>query len=334
LSDAAAEAIRRGIAPDACFFCGYVLTGLAEGHVCPECGKRSIPEDVRRETQGIFDNIWKLYAVNLRCFRRYPYGWWWSLDRPGDGPRGRKLLLLNLCLTLFLLGFGIAISGMIQKRTVLIQEYVDPGDPSAPAIQYSRHILRYGLLMTQRYDEKQVWSSDDPIPSGYKFRASETHTRVLNTDIIAPVAAAVALLFPIFVYALLQYAGFCSQLTRSLSRIGRARFSVVNAAHAASCKLPYMALLTWPWLVLEVIFRFSAKSMSQYLWYERYTQLAMLAMIGLFVVPWIGLIRSDPTRTLVLGQRHAVRVFVMYALGFPALLTASLTFAAAMFFPS
>jgi hypothetical protein len=62
-----------------CFYCAYPLTGLAEGHRCPECGRRSVPEDARREVQEIFDRLPALYLANLRVFRKYPYGWWWCM---------------------------------------------------------------------------------------------------------------------------------------------------------------------------------------------------------------------------------------------------------------
>ncbi|MFH0980183.1 MAG: hypothetical protein V2A79_01420 [Planctomycetota bacterium] len=324
-----------------CLYCGYNLTGLAEGARCPECGMVSVPEAFRREIWDTVDSRRRLWTLMARPIAKHPPGWWWSLDRPGDVRRSIVALIRNLFISFLvvLCALSAADSVVVQKTRVF--EHYDQADPQRETLWWDRDVISYRMF--NRYHRGEVTSGGSrPSWSGEQrvrmpaLRSTISYRLLWEWSTIAPVYGAALFAWLFLVWASVAQVGLCTQIRKGLPSFAKPPRTIIAAANFQSCKLVFLAVLVALGCVTEVVARgvWHAQLSGGFdsglgrllplspLGLRGYDLALEGLVVGLLVAAgtiWVGALRSDFTRQLIRSRMHATRLILMYAMALPAL---------------
>ncbi len=306
-----------------CVYCNYNLTGLSEAGRCPECGMVNVPQAYRLEVQNIIDDR-RARRQLFRCwFRRYPPGWWWSLDRRGDVARSFRVLVRALALAF------VSISGLfvLFGSVIVVEEkqsfFYAAGDLTRTPLhtpELHRAHLTIGLYSIENEFKHDVdWNRlhydlNVAAPSG-GVRFAETWQHHLRAGFSwIPVKAACGVwAWYLLTWLVPAQVGVWTQIRRGLPDFARPPRTIIAAANWQACAMLKLVAVLFVLLAIETALRLWVTE-----WYGDYAAAVILTgvVIILFVAvfAWDGALRSDFTRQLVRSRLHLARIHLMYVL--------------------
>jgi hypothetical protein len=307
-----------------CIYCAYDLTGLPDEARCPECGRQSIPTTIRQEVQEVFDSPRRLYREALRVVGKHPPGWYWSLDRPGDLRRSFRFALINLMVCFAIAGGAWVLADSLGVESVTMRHMVDPTG-NTPAVLTQQYRFIDGVFgQTGEYVDEtpREYRSGFRMPPGFTTVRSSTSSirwRFLRGDqwLLALFPAA----WIVCMWLLVVPAGMWTQIRKGLPRFAVARRTVVAAGNAETCRLPLQGLIVALVVALESVARLTLCDAAPNALITLRILLQLL-MAGGVCAFWIGPLRSDYSGQLIRTRLHAVRMYLMYVLILPFVLTA------------
>ena len=314
-----------------CLYCGYNLTGHADGARCSECGMVSVPAALREEVWGLADSRRRLWVLMARPFVKFPPGWWWALDRPGDVRRSTRTLAVNLALcAAIVFGVFIAADVVVVEQTESFA-YYDQAAPDSGMRWVKDRVTQFGWLCQRNpvpmpAGQPAVIRTDD-LP----FRSPVL--RVVETFRITWVRSAdgvwygvIAFAWLVVVWGFVAQVGLWTQIRRGLPEFARLPHTIVAAANLQSCKLAFLAGFVAAAVAAELPLRYACLTGHHSHAYD-------LALCGLFAivalaaaVSWVGALRSDYTHQLIRSRLHAARIILMYAVVLPTVTVLALWF--------
>lgn len=303
-----------------CLYCHYNLTGLPEPARCPECGMVNVPQAYRLEVQKIVDDPPTRRRLFRTWIRRYPPGWWWSLDRPGDLVRSFRAACKGLGVALLLICVLFVAFGSVVVVEQTKSFYYAAGDWTRTPLHrpqvHSMH-LTIALLPIQVEIEHEVnWMllqqelTTSAPATGFSY-ATVVDYRPSVRFSWGPVKTACVIWLWFFLSGLVPaQVGLWTQIRRGLPDFAKPRRTIVAAANWQVHAMLKLVAVLIPFLLLEMGLRLWGTDL-----YRDIPGVVLFVGAVLLASPaitWVGALRSDFTRQLVRSRLHALRIVMMY----------------------
>ena len=311
--------------PRPCVACGYDLRGLGEEPRCPECGLVNVPQGYREQVWQLIDSHWWAFSNVLNPFARRPAGWWWALDRPGDVRRSFVFAAVCVLVMAVLVLGGALLDDAVRARHTSELLYHHPDDDPLAAPRVAGHYEdTYGAIGGESASN-EVWSDNGDLKQLGRRARRWWQTR-WDVVLAWPSArileyAAWAAVYAFWVWAGPALAGIWTQIRKGLPDFARAPRTIIAASNYETHRLVYLGLLALAGWLLDAVLRVTLLKHSP----QVYLLPLVVVILSLAALPWLGWIgplRSDYTRQLIRSRLHALRVFLMYVVFLPGLMTA------------
>lgn len=312
-----------------CVACRYDLFGLGDEPRCPECGLVNVPDAFRKAVWKLVDSGRWFFSNIFRPFQKRPPGWWWSLDRENDLSRSFKFAGAHALATVVLILCVGLVGDAFRVEQTWSYAYPVPMTGSQPTINLFTTVNVIGLggktLRSVERVEEVAASTLSSAAYGWRIRSARIVIEPPSVSAVWTCGWVVG--WTLLSWFTLATVGLWTQIRTGLPRFANAPRTIIAASNYESHRMGYVALLFLLWAILEsslrlTVFRFNA------LW-DLYPAhfLPLWGSIGTFAaIGWVGPLRSDYTRQLIRSRAHAVRVILMYAVGFPIALTGAIAF--------
>lgn len=311
-----------------CLACGYDLQGLGDEPRCPECGLLNIPEGFRRQVWELVDSGKWLFSSFFGVFRKRPPGWWWSLDRSCDLRKAIGFAIRNfLVAAVLILLMGGLNSMLICETTTTTIIAISPAADRQSVDAQVLHVDR-----TFREVSKAMGLSPDPMSTTYhyeskRFARGQVPTPTTNRRIsfersnllLEPSLKLICLVVSIWTFP--ACVGIWTQIRKSLPKFARAPRTILAASFLETHRMIHVSLVASGLLILDMVLRSRGYGANPFMVYDLVLYGVPCLTATFASMGWIAPLRSDYTRQLIRSRWHAARIFLMYALFFPVVLT-------------
>lgn len=307
-----------------CIACGYNLRGLGDEPRCPECGLLNVPEALRKQVQQLVDLKPWFFSSFLAPFEKRLPGWWWSLEREDDVRRSFKFAGIHILVALFLVvPAGIIADSVLVESTT--EHSLTNTLIAAPKENIGKVVVLKGLADSLHGIENTVKAHRY---SALGMTATTTvSTRVLFDPSIAALGRGLwYALWVVLVWAVPALIGICTQIRKGLPEFAKAPRTITAAANYEAHRVTYLAIILVIAMAVDTGLRVAlAPSLTWPLGnqYDTCVTVLILLVLSFAMMSWIGPLRSDYTRQLIRSWFHGLRIILMYALFFPAVIAST-----------
>jgi hypothetical protein len=283
----------------------------------------NVPQAYRLEVQSIIDDRSSRRRLFRSWFRKYPPGWWWSLDRRGDVANSFRSLIKSVALAFLLISGLFVLFGSV----IVVEEkqsfFYAAGDLTRTPLhtpELQRAHFTIGLFSIENEFKRNLeWNRlhydlNVAAPAGgVRYGETWQHRFRLGFSWIPVKAACGVWGWYLLTWLAPAQIGIWTQIRRGMPDFARPPRTIIAAANWQAIAMLKLVGVLFVLLAIETALR---RCVTQ--WYRDYA--AAVAMAGVAVLlsaavfTWDGALRSDFTRQLVRSRLHLMRIHAMYVL--------------------